>query len=262
MERTNIFEIMARKCSTETETRRLIRVFEEEPLLAVRDENFSVRVTLKDFVSSNFFYTWKGKGRCIDADDFFETIDYEDLKREAASDIKILLTLVEVVYNFWHIASKHYDPPFWQKDEYSLDRIKTVLDGILDTCNHTSVYDNVYERLLIVEAKEDVLAVADAINAQLAFDVIRYNHRSMNGDIKSKRQILFDMGRELEKQREVLAKEKKPLCDAIFNMLNNMGIRHGNAHNEEVLEKFSSDELEQWYDELYQMMLLANLGKH
>jgi hypothetical protein len=58
-------------------------------------------------------------------------------------------------------------------------------------------------------------------------------------------------------------KSKSCESKAIFGntnaLLNNFYIRHGDEDNKNNIAKFSRDELENWYDELYQMLLLCVL---
>ena len=84
----------------------------------------------------------------------------------------------------------------------------------------------------------------------MALGVIKYNHKSLKGEIEKKKNILIALGTELEPKRKQLQTVDKKLSDNIFFMLNNMHIRHNNSNK---------NELEEWYDELYQMILLAFL---
>lgn len=82
---------------------------------------------------------------------------------------------------------------------------------------------------------------------------------------RKKKNILIALGTELEPKRKQLQTVDKKLSDNIFFMLNNMHIRHNNSNKndltkyKEYVAKMSEEELEEWYDELYQMILLAFL---
>ena len=66
-------------------------------------------------------------------------------------------------------------------------------------------------------------------------------------------------------RRQCCQNQNIPISKNIFMMLNKMNIRHNNVDESdksnyvEYVAKLSSDELENWYDELYQLMLLAIL---
>lgn len=72
------------------------------------------------------------------------------------------------------------------------------------------------------------------------------------------------MGAELEAKRKKLHTINAVLENDIFFMLNNLNIRHNNKNKgdknyKEYVAKMRKDRLEKWYDELYQMILLAFL---
>ena len=72
------------------------------------------------------------------------------------------------------------------------------------------------------------------------------------------------MADQLEPRRVELAAINKELANNVFFMFNNMNIRHNNStegdkNYREVVAKMTQDELENWYDETYQLCLLAFL---
>ena len=86
----------------------------------------------------------------------------------------------------------------------------------------------------------------------------------MKGDVAKKKAILLALGSDLEPQRAEIKSLDKDLEDSIFFMLNNLDLRHnnrkkGDKNYKEKVAKMSKAKLEGWYDELYQMMLLAFL---
>lgn len=95
--------------------------------------------------------------------------------------------------------------------------------------------------------------------------IIQYNHRLLKGNINAKKSILLKLASELEPRRKELQELDKDLTSNIFFMLNNMNIRHNNQNINEpskykkYVAEIDNQHLEDWYDELYQMMLLALL---
>ena len=68
----------------------------------------------------------------------------------------------------------------------------------------------------------------------------------------------------MEPKRNQIAAIDKALEDGIFYILNNLNLRHnnkteGDKHYKQAVAEMDSATLENWYDELYQMMLLAYL---
>ncbi|MFR2154770.1 MAG: hypothetical protein ACLS48_09105 [[Eubacterium] siraeum] len=141
--------------------------------------------------------------------------------------------------------------------------LRDVMLDNLEKYNHKAYIEN--ERILIIEDKPEVTAVVEIIEQDLAIDIIRYNHRSLQGEIELKKKILISLGSELEPKRKELQALNKQLSEDIFFMLNNLNVRHNNRSKKDIAKykehvaKMTKARLEKWYDELYQMMLLAFL---
>ena len=128
-----------------------------------------------------------------------------------------------------------------------------MLDN-LEKYNHKAYIDG--DRILIIEDKPEVTAVSEISERDLALDIIRYNPRSLQGEIELKKNILISLGSELEPKRKELQVINKQLSEDIFFMLNNINIRHNNRSKKdmnkykEYVAKMSRTRLEKWYDEL------------
>lgn len=86
----------------------------------------------------------------------------------------------------------------------------------------------------------------------------------LKGNIEEKRKILFKLANELEPRKNESEKINDDLTDDIFYMFNNLNIRHNNVsigekYYNEYVAGMRECELEEWYDKLYQKILLANL---
>ncbi|MGN0462813.1 MAG: hypothetical protein ACI4HZ_10280, partial [Ruminococcus sp.] len=218
-----------------------------------------------DFVDRKCFRDWSCRGHFVDVKDFLESVDYNEIKASAKNgDIDAFMTLIELTYNLWMLAHKDLidekSGSKWQNNFYHLRDV--MLDN-LEKYNHTAYVED--DRVLIIEDKPEVTAVAEIVEQDLALDIIRYNHRSLQGEIELKKSILISLGSELEPKRKELQALNKQLSEDIFFMLNNINIRHNNRSKKdmskykEYVAKMSKTKLERWYDELYQMMLLAFL---
>lgn len=106
-----------------------------------------------------------------------------------------------------------------------------MLDN-LEKYNHKAYIEN--ERILIIEDKPEVTAVVEIIEQDLAIDIIRYNHRSLQGEIELKKKILISLGSELEPKRKELQALNKQLSEDIFFMLNNLNVRHNNRSKKDI----------------------------
>lgn len=93
-----------------------------------------------------------------------------------------------------------------------------------------------------------------------AYEILKYYHHSLKGNIEEKGQILDKLHKKiLEPQRKKLSIEND-----LFYLLNNLNIRHNNITKDDknykqCIAKMSDEELEEWYDITYRMCLLAIL---
>ena len=261
--RKSIFDIASESVNMMNETQRLVAMAEKENTLCVSSYEYC---SLFKFIDSYCFRDWDYRGHFIDVKDFLKSIDYNNLKTGATFRTDDFITLIELIYNFWYLSQKAF---LNEKRGYKLQwcgnyyHLKDVMDDILDQYNQKVYFDN--ERVLIIEDKPEVTAVVEIVETNLALDVIRYNHRSLQGEVELKKQILIALGAELEPKRKELQAINKQLSEDIFFMLNNINIRHNNRSKKdkskykECVAKMNKKQLEKWYDELYQMMLLAIL---
>lgn len=259
--RKSIFDIASASINISNEVDRIVSMSVEEKSTYYPPYN----LTLFEFVDQRCFRDWSYRGHFVNVKDFLEAVNYNEIIKSAKNgDTKAFMILIELTYNLWSLA--YYD--IIDKDSLSkwnnnFFHLRDVMLDNLEKYNHKAYIDD--ERILIIEDKPEVTAVAEIIKQDLAIDIIRYNHRSMQGEIELKKKILISLGSELEPKRKELQVLNKQLSEDIFFMLNNMNLRHNNRSKKdmgkykEYVAKMTKARLEKWYDELYQMMLLAFL---
>lgn len=258
--RKSIFDIASTSINMVDEVDRIITMALEEKNLYYPVGYYS----LFDFVDKYCFREWSHRGHFVDVKDFLNAIHFKEIQKNARSgDIDSFMILIELIYNFWQLAYRDVtnknSVSRWSNNFFHLRNV--MLDN-LEKYNHTIFVDN--DRMLVVEDKAEVTAAVEIVDDNLALDIIRYNHRSLQGDLELKKAILVSLSSELEPRRKELLVQNKQLSEDIFFMLNNLNIRHnnrkkGDKNYKEYVAKMRKDRLEKWYDELYQMILLALL---
>ena len=94
--------------------------------------------------------------------------------------------------------------------------------------------------------------------------ILIYNHHTLKGDLETKRKLLYSIAKEYE---PLLSKPIDGFKDYFIkatSMLNNLDIRHNNKegkHKNNLVINLENEELEKWYDELYQLLLFCVLIK-
>lgn len=263
--RKSIFEIVSKSVNMENEVQRISFMAEQEDILCVNKYSY---FNLFKFVEVFCFNDWECRGHFIDTADFLDALDWQVLKHDATYDTEALMTFIELVYNFWNLSNQEFNN---NENVYSLQwrgnyyHLKDVMDDVLGQYNHCAYIDKKRRCVLVIEDKAEVTAVAEIVPTSLALNVIRYNHKSLKGEIELKKSILISIGAELEPKRKELQEINRQLSEDIFFILNNVNIRHNNrsktdkAKYKEYTAKMTKSQMEKWYDELYQMMLLAIL---
>ena len=264
MARKNIFDMVAGAFDIEHELQRIRRLFEAEHPIYVLSarSNYSVF----RYVDKYGFYQWRNRGRCVDANDFLSILEYEELWKSAPTNLQDLLTLIEIIYNFCWIVKRADNTRVLldRNQEKHFSVLEETLIACLSHYNHKGEYFSNLEQLIVIEDKPEATAVAEIIDNDLGYKVLRYNHYMLKGDLQAKKDILLALGADLEPKREQIKAIDKNLEDGIFYILNNLHLRHnnkaeGDKHYKQAIADMDDGTLEHWYDELYQMILLAYL---
>jgi hypothetical protein len=197
--------------------------------------------------------------------DFLSLVEYDKLWSGAKIDVQDLFTLIEIIYNFWHIADRKVDASHGSGDTVRDFRLlKKIMDDCLAHYNYKAEYFPDLEQAIVIEDKPEATAVAEIVDNETGYKVLRYNHYMLKGDLQAKKDILLALGANLEPKRKQLQTIDKDLEDGIFYILNNLHLRHnnkckGDKNYKQAVADMDAETLETWYDELYQMILLAYL---
>ena len=262
MARKNIFEMVTEVFDLPKEIVRMRRLFEQEVIVSY---GFGRKATIFEYVRKEGFSGWKNRGRCVDVEDFLSMLDYKLLWETSVIDMNDLITLIEIVYNFWYITDRGTSLRYQQdSDGRNFLLLKKIMDECLAQCNYKGEYFPYLEQLIVIEDKPEATAVAEIVDNDLSYKVLRYNHYMLKGDLKAKKDILLALGADLEPKRKQIQVIDKELEDAIFYILNNLNLRHnnktvGDKNYRQAVADMDDATMEGWYDELYQMMLLAYL---
>ena len=212
------------------------------------------------------FRDWKQRGRCITLNDYFDTIGFETIKLGAGSFANQFLTYIEIVYNAWCFVDKKI-----QKNRTSVrwgadgKELRRLMDEVLSEMNQKAYYDPETEQCLIGEDSPQVTAAVEATEPETASQILHYNHRQLAGEISKKKTILHNLAKYLEGRESELKSINMQLFTDLNTVFNNLDIRHNNIAQRECfdykekLARMSPEELEKWYDDVYQLILLAIL---
>lgn len=272
--RKTIFEQIKDKVSYASEISRMdtlikdplgIQIKLPREVFDVFDKPIYKYYSLENFFDKFKFKTWKARGTCIDCDDMRETLNLDEIVSSDNPTLDETLTYCEYVANLIKLYNRaELDEDTELYDTEIISAISDNLKSLLDWLNQEAVFFENEEMVLITEKNATVSAVAECVDENLAYQIVKYNHYTLKGNIAKKKEILLNLGNVVEPKRADISSANKKLSDNIFFMLNNLNIRHNNVSKKddnykEYTADMSDEELEKWYDELYQMILLAIL---
>lgn len=257
MERRNFLQILNEQgINLRREYDRLYDLFYNQKVPSNLGNNY----TLKDYVEINFLSVPFRK-TCLSLDDFNSTYRFHFVQNPYGFDLNYLLSFCEYTYNFviWMSQeSELFKYGNRQSGQFYIYQIRSVIESI-DYMQLTQGYITIF-----TPKKPEAIVASEIVSPEISYKVLEYNHYTMKGDIARKKETLRILADQLEPRRADLTAINKELASNVFFMFNNMNIRHNNCtegdkNYREVVAKMSQDELEKWYDETYQLCLLAFL---
>lgn len=218
--------------------------------------------SLKDYCAT-FFVRLPFRGTCVSLDDFDDFYGYSFEKNPSSFDIEYLVSFCEYSYN---LAIYNQDAIYGggivgmgDPMQFYVQQVLTVIEAIGYMPNNQNGITD------FVPKDQAAISVAEIIDANLSYRVIEYNHHSMKGDLERKRAVLLVLADKLEPQRANLRQINTSLESDLFYLFNKVNIRHNNADQRSktyyipYVANMNKDDIEQWYDDTYQMCLLAFL---
>lgn len=258
MARKNIFEILNEKVNIDTEINKIKRLVLE----ATIEETMSA-YNIVEFVDEFCLHDWKQRGRYISCEEIKEALDLGLFEQMTCSytDEEILIYL-EYLCNLMWLCNRYLNEQVYYRASLEYIYLCENIASIVDSLNYEIQEFPDEEKVLIVEKNAAATAVAEIVESNIAYEIIEYNHHLMKGDIGRKQKILKVLADKIEPMRSELKKIDKELESNVGYLLNKMNIRHNNVEGKNAIEyvkNLSDEELEAWYDETYQMLLLCIL---
>lgn len=245
MGRKNIYDILQSiGFDLKTEyTRLYISFYDEDPVYLI-----SIEQLAEEYFSG---FSQSFVRRCISLDDFDKTYGFNFKRHPDEFDIDYFLLFCEYTYNI----CIELQGLCHSKDKTKVNRfVHNVLDCI-DNLGYKEIEKDGVS--IFVEANPEALAVAEIVDEDLSFRVLEYNHHKLKGDLDSKKIILKLLADDIELKRGALSGINRTFTNQLFELMNKF-IRHDSSDNE-VISNMEDEKLEEIYDDIYQMWLLAKL---
>lgn len=253
------------KIDTKTEYQKLYGLLYDRSI-QVSNAN---RISVYDELSERFigFYF---RGTCLSLDEFNDLHKLHFEKDPSDFNIDYLVSFCEYIYNMlmaYQTAQGSFGYGFspMMPAPINIQFFIMQINQVMDKIGYMQANED--GATIFVEKSPAAIAVAESslTPENLSYRLISYNHYAMKGNLDAKRAVLQQLASILEAKRKDLSQADKTLETNLFYAFNNLNIRHNNVDPElkgkykAYVAQMSTDELEKWYDETYQMCLLAFL---
>ena len=257
MTRKNIFEILEEKYDIKEEFIKIFNLFNNMTFLQTHPITFQQDVYTIEKLADDIFVQWKQRGSCLNCEEIKRKINLS----KDFDNFENIINHLEYYLNIIHLI-EHKQLPLRRCSEYWL--LTENINILIEHLHYKKIVFDDEEKVILVPKDPAAIAVAEISSDDVAFAIMKYHHASLKGNLNEKRRLLVSIANEYEPLLE------KPI-DGFYeyikdakNMLNNAHIRHNNkegSDRKELIANMSDEELEHWYDELYQLLLFCVLAK-
>ena len=148
-------------------------------------------------------------------------------------------------------------------DTNFINKINNNIQSTLEKLNYKLEKSESY--YYIVEKDAAATAVSEIYN-DISDEVIEYRRYNLKGNIKRKCEILNTLANKFEAIRpDLKANNFTEIEGKAGCLLNNLDVRHSNKSGKnahEIVKNMSDEELEQWYDKTYDLLLMCFMFHH
>lgn len=227
------------------------------------------RIFVYDELSERFVY-FHFRGTCLSIDEFNDMHEIRFERDPIDFNIDQLISLCEYIYNMLVAYQMAQNPLGYGVSPIisapiNIQFLMSQIDQVVEQIGYIHVNEN--RVTIFVEKDSAAIAVAESelIPDTLSYKLISYSHYTMKGDLEGKKATLQQLAAVLEAKRDELKQVDRTFTSDLFYIFNNLNIRHNNVDSEfarnykSYVANMPENELEGWYDETYQMCLLAFL---
>ncbi|MDD3048940.1 MAG: hypothetical protein PHQ89_03055 [Bacilli bacterium] len=254
----SIYDIINKKIDYKKEYSKIKKIFLDDCLIELGQNNWGTY----SYVFNQWILKWKYRGVKQNIEEIMEEIEKETkCGKDPIIDCLYLCELILNVRTFLLYLRKNYLTNygfFFNRfdDEMLVENIAYIL-------NELGYLKHVEEdyKVLLVKRDADVISTALSIeNVDISNLIMQYNDFKIVENIKEKQRILLNLATYLEPKRKVLKEKDSKLEQNLFMAFNKLNIRHNNLegkYKEEYTSKLKVNELLEWYNRTYNLILIA-----
>lgn len=262
MTRKNIFEILEEKYDIKEEFIKIFNLFNNMKFLRTLPLTFQQDVYTIEKLADDIFVQWKQRGSCLNCEEIKRKINLSKNIDNFENIINHLEYYLNIIHLVEHKTDKIAQLPLRGCSEYWM--LTENINILIEHLHYKKIVFDDEEKVILVPKDPAAIAVAEISSDDVAFAIMKYHHASLKGNLNEKKRLLLSIAHEYEPLLEKPVDGFTKYFDDANNMLNNAHIRHNNKSGrdrKELIANMSDEELEHWYDELYQLLLFCVLAK-
>ncbi len=263
MIRKNIFEILASEYDLNAEMKKIIKLFALPMFTYVNPMNFHQgQLNIEGIVDTFLLHGWKQRNGCLNCAEIRKKLKIGKLSDQQDDLILTLEYFINLIRLAQNKVGLGQNMNFQCPKEYIM--LLQNLNLILEHLNYKEYCIEDEEKILLIPKDPAAFAVAEISSKDTAMAILKYHHASLKGQLEEKRKLLLTIAKEYEPLLDKGNDDFDSYLKTVRGMLNNAHIRHNNKEGKdknEIIAKMSDDELENLYDEIYQLLLFCVLAK-
>ncbi len=260
MTRKNIFEILEENYDIIHEFLVIENLFFSPTIMEYGRYCDGDTIPVEQAVDRHCFYSWKQRGSCLTTNDLKQKLNIEV---DSNPSLEQIILNLEYFCNILYLVNTKLLPPHFAKTQKFV-MLEQNIAILLTHLNHERQIFQDEEKILLIPKDPAATAVAEISSKESANAILKYHHASLKGQLEEKRKLLLTIAKEYEPLLDKGIDEFTSYFTTVRGMINNAHIRHNNkegADKKEIIAKMSDDELENLYDEIYQLLLFCVLAK-
>lgn len=267
MTRKNIFEILEKKYNIVKEMNKIVQMFEQIKIGYSNTYTGAAaqQYSIEQIFDSCCFANWKQRGSYLNCAEMKADLPFP--KKISSSYKASFIHLLEYYVNVITCMQRTINFPmsFNFSCPPAFSMLCSNIDILLDRLNYEKIIFEDEQKVILVPKNPAATAVAEITeNKDIAFSILKYNHASLKGNLPEKKRLLVSIANEYEALLDNPVTGFTPFFDKTNALLNSLNLRHNNKkgkHKNDLAANLSNEELEKWYDELYQLLLFCVLIK-
>lgn len=263
MARKNIFELLSEKYNIVKEMNKIAELFSDIKITATNPLNFQSGIcSIEQIFEWNCFPKWKQRGPYLSCAEMKADLN---IPNSFSNNMDDIIKGLEYYINILRLVTVNFsrNPNISYPPAYPM--LLKNIDILLEHLNYEEQVFAQDEKVILVPKNPAATAVAEITDKEhIAFAILKYNHNSLKGNIAEKKSLLLSIANEYEPLLKNPINGFSDYFDKANCLLNNLNLRHNNLEGRdkrEIVCEMPAEELEKWYDELYQLLLFCVLIK-